>query len=229
MERPTMDHNEALRSQACERYLLGELSPVQRDAYEEHYFSCAECAAQLRSAAEFISASREVFAGSPAPRTILTPARIGWFAGLKPAFALPVFALFLLVIGYQNFVTIPRYKQAASPHVLPMHSLIAGNSRGGEGLNFTSASNEPLGLYVDVPTDPAHSTYLLRLEDPAGRSSLLRSVSAQDAQKTQVIVVNPGTTAGKYTIVISGLASATADASSAEEITRLQFVIELTR
>lgn len=224
-----MDHNEALQSRACEKYLLGELSPVQREAYEEHYFSCAECAAQLRSAAEFFSASREIFAASPAPGGNLAPVRTGWFAWFKPAFTLPAFALLLLVVGYQNFVTIPHYKQVTSPRVLPMHSLISGNSRGGEVLNLASAPNQPLGLYVDVPTDPAHSTYLFRLEDPAGRSSLLRSVSAEEAQKTQVIVVNPGTTAGKYTIVISGAAGATGNPSSAEEITRLQFVIELTR
>lgn len=44
-----------------------------------------------------------------------------------------------------------------------------------------------------------------------------------------MIVVNPGTTAGKYTIVISGAPGATGNPSSNEEITRLQFVIELTR
>lgn len=221
-----MDHNEALQSQACEKYLLGELPPALRDAYEEHYFSCPECATQLRCAAEFLGASRDIFAASPAPSLGPSPVRTGWFAWFKPAVALPAFALLLLVIGYQNFVTIPEYKQIASPHVLPMHSLIAANSRGGEGQTITSAPNEPLGLYVDVPADSTHSTYLLRLEDPAGRSSLLRSVSAQEAQKTQVIVVNPGTQAGKYTIVISSLTDATA---KPEEIARLHFVIDLTR
>jgi len=218
-----MDHKEALQLQACEKYLLGELSPAQRDAYEEHYFSCAECTLELRSAADFLSAAREAL-GS---HTNLKPARSGWFLWFKPAFALPAFALLLSIVGYQNFVTIPQYKRAGSPRVLPMYSLIAGNSRGGEGLNFLSAPNEPIGLYVDVPTDPAHSTYIVRLEDPTGRSSLLRSISAQDAQKTQVIVINPGVRAGKYAIVISG-SSAAATPASAKEIARLQFVIELT-
>src|SRR5262245_40152537 len=163
MERSTMDHNEALQSQACEKYLLGELSPVQRDAYEDHYFSCPECAAQLRSAAEFLGASREIFAASPIPRS---PARTnlsgGWFAWFRPAFAIPAFALLLGVIGYQNLVTIPQYKQDTSPRVLTVYSLITANSRGADRPIFKSAPNEPLGLYVDIPVDSAHSRYFLR-------------------------------------------------------------------
>jgi hypothetical protein len=228
MERPTMDHNEALKSQACEKYLLGELSPALRDAYEEHYFSCSECALELRSAAEFFGASREIFAQTPAASSAQPPIRTsGWFAWLKPSFAIPAFAVLLLFIGYQNFVTLPEYKQAAAPRVLPMHSLITGNTRGNEGLVFSATPNEPIGLYLDIPTDAAYSSYLLRLEDPTGKSSLLQSVTSEEAQKTQVVIVNPGSQVGKYTVVISGVATAGRTASSVQELARLQFVIEL--
>src|ERR1700741_2623174 len=110
MEPPTLDHNEALQSQACEKYLLGELSPAERDAFEEHYFSCSACAIQLRSAADFLGASREILAGAPerASEATLNPDYVrrprGWFAWLKPLVAGPAFAALLLVIAYQNFV-----------------------------------------------------------------------------------------------------------------------------
>jgi hypothetical protein len=225
-----MDHNEALQSQACEKYLLGELSPALRDAYEEHYFSCRECALELHTAADFLGASREIFAQTPAasPAQQLIPTR-RWFAWLKPVFALPAFAVLLLFIGYQNFVTIPEYKQAVAPRVLPMHSLIAGNTRGREGLVFSATPNEPIGLYIDVPADAAYATYLLRLEDPTGKSSLLRSVSSDQAQNTQVVILSPDSRAGKYTIVISGVATGSPTGSSAEELARLQFTIELSK
>jgi hypothetical protein len=227
MERPTMDHNEALRSEACEKYLLGQLTLNERDAYEEHYFSCAECAAQLRSAALFLGAARELFAASPAPRTAVAaePSRI--FAWLRPAFALPAFALLLLVIGYQNLVTIPQYRQASTARVLSMHSLILADTRGEEGLHFTVASGEPFGLYLDLPADAAHSRYLVRLEDPSGNSSLLRSVSSDEAKKTLVLVVNPVKRAGKYTLVVSGVTEGSAKAST-DELARLQFTVEVT-
>ncbi len=47
-----MDHNEAIQLQAAVKYVLGELSPVQRDDYEEHYFDCAECAIDIKALAK---------------------------------------------------------------------------------------------------------------------------------------------------------------------------------
>src|SRR6266404_2189817 len=38
-----MDHKEAVRLQAAEKYVLGEFPPNLRDEYEEHFFDCAEC------------------------------------------------------------------------------------------------------------------------------------------------------------------------------------------
>src|SRR5207302_10271513 len=118
--------DQAVKSQVCEKYLLGELSPELREAYEEHYFSCAECAIQLRSAAELIGTSQQILARTPAIGTkVRAPSkRGGWFRWLQPAIAVPVFASLLLLVGYQNFVTIPHLKKTASPRVLPMLSLI---------------------------------------------------------------------------------------------------------
>jgi len=45
-----MDHSEAVREMAAERYLLDELEPEAREAFEEHVFDCPECALDLRAA-----------------------------------------------------------------------------------------------------------------------------------------------------------------------------------
>ena len=225
-----MEHNEALESQACEKYLLGELPAAQRDAYEEHYFSCAECAAQLRCAAEFLGASREILAAARAPRSSSDEARAtNWFAWFRPAYAAAALAGLLLLIGYQNLVTIPNYQRAASSQILPMHSLITAGTLGDESLNFSVPADKPFGLFVDVPYDPAFRAYLLALESPSGSTTPLRSLNAAEAQKTQIFVINPGRQAGKYAIVVSGLATAAADPASAKELARLQFTVALTR
>ena len=39
-----MTHSEAVQQMAAERYLLDELAPDVRDAFEEHMFDCQECA-----------------------------------------------------------------------------------------------------------------------------------------------------------------------------------------
>jgi len=228
-----MDHQLAVKSQACEKYLLGELSPELRDAYEEHYFSCTVCAMQLREATELIAASKLILAENPQiaelPGVISgsAPSWRPWWHWFRPSIAIPAFAALLLFVGYQNVVTIPHLQQSASPRVLPMYSLISANTRGDQGLVFSVAPGEPFGLYVDVPADPAFSTYLLRLQDPSGASSPLRSLTALEAQKTQVVTVQPGKRSGKFTLVVSGITAPGADASSAKELARLQFSVEM--
>jgi hypothetical protein len=227
-----MDHNEATRSQACEKYLLGELPADLRDAFEEHYFSCAECAVQLQTVTEFLAASRDILSEVPVsqPRPDYVRVTRGWFAWLNPLVAVPVFAALLLAIAYQNFVTIPHWKhEAASSRVLSMYSLISANSRGGEGLVFSAAPNEPLGLYVDVPFSADYSSYSLRLIDPAGSSSFLRSLSSAEAQKTQVVIVNPGRYAGPYAVVVSGIPISAAGPASEQELARLRFTVVLSK
>jgi hypothetical protein len=224
-----MDHDLAVKSQACEKYLLGELSPDLRDAYEEHYFSCAECATQLRMAAELVGAGQQIFAQTPAP-AVLAGARIvqesgGWLRWFRPAIAMPVLATLLLVAGYQNLVLIPQLKESRAPRVLPMFSLISANTRGETVSAFTTEPNQPVGLYVEVPADAAYSTYGISLLDPSGRTTPLRSLNYAEAQKTQVVVVNPGKISGKYILVISGQTNSQ-PASPPAELARIPFSID---
>src|SRR5258708_39010476 len=85
------------------------------------------------------------------------------------------------------------------------YSLIAANTRDIKEQTFHVRPDEPLGLYVDVPNDPAYRTYVLRLEDPAGNSTTLRTVSYAQAQKTMVVDVPRGKGPGGSQIGRSGL------------------------
>jgi len=223
-----MDHDLAVKSQACEKYLLGELSPDLRDAYEEHYFSCAECATQLRMAAQLVGVGQQIFVQTPAP-AVAAGTRIvqesgGWLGWFRPAMAIPVLAALLLVVGYRNLVMIPQLKESRAPRVLPMFSLISANTRGETVPTLTTQPDQPVGLYVDVPADAAYSTYGISLLEPYGKTTPLRSLSYAEAQKTQVVVVNPGKISGKYTLIISGQTNSQL-ASPPAELARLQFNI----
>ena len=46
-----MDHLQAVNTLAIERYLLDEMPREERDSFEEHFFSCVECAEDARVAA----------------------------------------------------------------------------------------------------------------------------------------------------------------------------------
>src|SRR5260221_4650415 len=53
-----MEHAEATESMAAERYLLGEMTPEDRDAFEEHFFGCGACATDVRDGARVGAAIR---------------------------------------------------------------------------------------------------------------------------------------------------------------------------
>ncbi len=127
-----MTHSEAVQQMAAERYLLDELTPVVRDAFEEHVFDCQECALDLRAAVAFIDEAKVQLPlhtmPSPKPERAFDKERkrqrFSWFS---PAFAVPTFAVLLLVIGYQNLAVIPGLRTAATqPRVLPWASVHLG-------------------------------------------------------------------------------------------------------
>jgi hypothetical protein len=61
-----MNHQLAVDTRATERYMLGELDEESRSAFEEHYFSCHACAADVKAAAVFVDNAKAVLAALPA-------------------------------------------------------------------------------------------------------------------------------------------------------------------
>src|SRR5215471_11591498 len=155
-----MDHTEAIRLTAAERYLLDELSPEQRDQFEEHFFDCTECALDLRAASTFIEQSKKILAEEqqavPVPR--LHPAKVqaGWRSWFRPAFAIPVFALLLAVIAYQSTVMLRHPQTAANdPQVVPW-TTINTRIRGDVTPVIRAEKGKGFLLFVSIPPDPRY-------------------------------------------------------------------------
>ena len=89
-----MDHDTAVRSNATESYILGELSGEDRDGFEEHFFLCPECAEDVRALTVFAANARAVFRREAAPAVhagILWSGRALWLSvGLNVALLLGV-------------------------------------------------------------------------------------------------------------------------------------------
>ena len=56
-----MDHETAVRDSIAEKYFLHELDGLESDAFEAHYFACAECASQVRHIAALVASSKVIF------------------------------------------------------------------------------------------------------------------------------------------------------------------------
>jgi hypothetical protein len=213
-----MDHSEALQQMAAERYLLNELTPDAREAFEEHFFDCPECALDLRAGAAFVEEAKaqlpELSQVLPTP----APARSGalkvkrewWLGWLQPAFAAPVFATLLLVIGYQNLVTYPSLRASANqPRLLPWTPL-HGATRGGAALAITADRSHGVALPVDLPPQPsmgAYASYSFDLYDPQGKIAWtgLAAASANDDQRISLVIPGAMLKNGAYTVAVSGV------------------------
>jgi hypothetical protein len=66
-----MDHLQAMNNFAPERYILGEMTEDERLAFEDHYFSCAECADDVRAGGLMRDGARAGLIGAPASRAAI--------------------------------------------------------------------------------------------------------------------------------------------------------------
>ena len=210
-----MDHQEAIGLSAVERYLLGELSPLERDDFEEHFFSCHDCATDVRVTSRFLDAARkELGRGRLGERVGFRAKRSSlgeWLAVLwKPAFSGPVMALLLLVVGYQNVVVYPHMArtlaQLRQPAVLSAVSLISANSRASGRLHVDGTANQPVLLSVDIPGEERFGSYVCELVTASGDVLWRVPVSSRQARDTVSIGVPVGTLGAKdYVLIVKGL------------------------
>ena len=227
-----MDHKDAVRQHAAERYVLGELTGAQREEYEEHYFDCAECAVDVRTAVAFVDAGREVLRTEAAEATTEKAAKTAgrWFLWLRPAFAVPALAVLLLFVAYQNTVTIPRAKetaaQAAGQLFTSSFSLQMANTRGDEEVKVQVRPNESFALKFDFTPKRAFDSYVGQLQDETGRSLLQVSVPGTSANKeAQLVVPAVRVRPGKYSLVFTG-APDSSKRGTGDEVLRLRFTVE---
>jgi hypothetical protein len=208
-----MDHDEAVRTKVTERYLLNELDPELRDQFEEHLFDCQDCALDVRAAAMFVEQSKAILSehadAVPVRAPLPVPKTSGWFAWLRPAFAVPVLALLLAVIGYQNFVTVPQLKMAVNtPQVLPWASINV-STRGATPTQVSARMGEGFNLLVSIPPESRYISYKFELYNPAGKLEWSRIIPAASVDDTRSIYV-PGANReqGTYTLAVHGINAA---------------------
>jgi hypothetical protein len=208
----SMDHDAVVRQKMTERYLLDELDAEAREEFEEHFFDCPDCALDVHAGALFVEQSKVVLAETSEPVPARPPVNFpaaagpGWPAWMRPAAIVPVMALLLVIIGYQNLVTYPQLQQALnSPQVLPFASVNIG-TWGSGGPLITTSPGEGFLLFVRIPPEEGYSHYTAELYNPAGKLEWSLTIPATLAQDQWPVKV-PGANrkAGSYTLKVRGV------------------------
>jgi anti-sigma factor RsiW len=161
-----MSHDQAVATMAAERYLLDELPEAERDAFEEHYFSCPECADDVRAGEAMRREMQDAFrvTRERTPLPFRPPARRSFkITGVLPW---AVAAMLVLTVGYQSVVVIPSLRSLSEAQVLS--PVVLRPAARGEtpvvpldaGARFVSLSFE---ANVDPGVERIH--YLIRASD----------------------------------------------------------------
>jgi hypothetical protein len=189
-----MEHAEATETMAPERYLLGEMTQEDRDAFEEHFFSCSECAADVRDEGMIRSAIRT----EKANRT--RQPRLG---GVRQWVAAAAFAA---VVGgvplVQNIALRQQIALARAPHMGESYSFMGAGSRGNEQ-QIVNAGPRPFTIDFDIQPQPGARRYLVEVVDAAGKVRWKDAVSADAARDTQHVLFPGGSLPpGQYSLEI---------------------------
>jgi anti-sigma factor RsiW len=156
-----MTHADAIRTLAAERYLLDEMSEIERFAFEEHYFDCQECADDIRTGSTMRHAVKSgLLPDTPRAQPVvqIVAAKRRW----TPAVVVPwaAAAVLALAVGYQSLAPGAggRLQIGALTPVT-----IRPDSRGAVPTVPVSGDAEAVTLALDVDApDRADLTYVLR-------------------------------------------------------------------
>jgi hypothetical protein len=191
-----MEHSEALALNATDRYLLSELTAAEADAFEEHYFDCAECSEELRVGMQFMEGGRKLVretserALAPVvPIASRAKPRFSWIPSAAAAMLLLAIGLPMMLRTQPDayvadtFHVRPAMRSQSEPHVF--HSGV---------IVFT----------VEPEVVPADGTY--RADVRAENGKVVRTTSfTRDADTRIIPLTFSKLQPGSYELVIYGL------------------------
>ncbi|HEV7920134.1 MAG TPA: zf-HC2 domain-containing protein [Thermoanaerobaculia bacterium] len=184
-----------MKDTMAERYILGELPPETRDAFEEHFFGCPQCAAAVRDESVLMDSGRELMR-NPVPVPIHR-SRSVWRAA-----AVAAVAVFVLTLQRPWKPTPP-----ARPVIVNSGDAVVvqlAEVRGPEGLKVVDVKpgQDIILRYVVFPGED-FAAYRVEVRDQAGR--VLYARAGADAKALMTMRIPAGTLpAGEYNVVVSG-------------------------
>lgn len=199
---------------AAERYLLNELPPNDREAFEAHFFTCDECANDLRAAAAFLQEARiqlpALNPAAPVPQQPPTVAesypRLPWW---RPAIILPAFIALLAILGYQSLVTVKAMSpHATQPRFLPRVAVQSGTVSDAP-IHVQARQGRGVVLLISLP-QPAmsYAAYTIDVRYPGDTPTWTRtlaSTSASQGQPLSLLIPAAGLHQGPYRLAVYGV------------------------
>lgn len=211
-----MDHEAALSTNAAERYVAGRMSTGEMNEFEEHYFTCLECATAVEECQMLFANGREAVrresrAAVTAMPGFRRPAKTGWIQWGAIAATVCLTA----ALGYQYSVVYPGLKQdlaeARSPRYVQSVSLRGASRSQTAPPRAIPAGNRTLVLsfFPDAPVSEVE--YELRsARGPVVVSGKLGRPPLSSTGECQIaLTLDAGVAAGEYDAKVIGVEGTT--------------------
>lgn len=204
-----MTHAVAVSTHAVERYLLEEMTELERHRFEEHYFDCQDCAADLRAGTLMREGVAAGMLGAGEPARMHGAATVAEFRPRRtwsPSVVLPwaAAAVLAMAVGYQSLVTVPGLREGLGPQALTPITLRAA-SRGAEPQVAAPASG-PVTFAIDMSGVQAGTRLTYDLRTVGGDMAASGSAEAP-SPGTPLLLLVPGsavTAPGRYVLTVRG-------------------------
>lgn len=226
-----VEHAEAVRTGAAERYVLGELTEQLALEYEEHFFDCRECAEEVKTAAAFADNAPHAFRAEK-PAAVTRGATVERRTRLRLFWPLPAgaAAAVLLAAGaavYQAFVVVPSLRrqvaQDGALQAAPWFFLSV--SRAEPQVLTLPAGQRMVGLTLSRSSERSAPYYRCQVLDSAGRVVESAVVAGPgEGEELQVLLPAARLQPGSHALELAPLQSP-GGAPSEQGLVRYQFEV----
>jgi len=226
-----MDHSEAITKGAVERYRLGELSMQEIEEFETHFFECAQCAEELRTAAIFEENAKAVFledrrseAAAKEPRVKYERARASWWVLFwrNPWSAAPAtiaLAMLCVAAGEARIM-----QQMLVPQAVAGYGLLTF-SRSEDHVVEVSKDDKFYLLYMDPVWEGSYQEYIFTVRDEKKVTRISKSIRApRPGKQIQMLISRNELPSGHYTAIVRHPA---ANGQPESELASYSFILKL--
>jgi hypothetical protein len=162
-----MTHQQAVSTFASERYVLDEMTEPERGTFEEHFFSCAECAEDMRLGALMREGTRAGFLEGGRPEGQARARTLGFARGIAPrpwyqSAVVPwaLAASLALVAGYDTLIQVPSLRRGQAGPLALAPITLRPASRGQEPIVSIGRDTSVVTFAVDVSSAIPGATLL---------------------------------------------------------------------
>jgi hypothetical protein len=220
-----MDHLDAEKMKAVERYMLGDLAVSEVEEFERHFFDCPQCSEELRALTIFQENARAVFVEqdlAPIPASVPAPeSAANWWRGLSPLFYCQwAMALGALIIGvFAGYLAFASHDGAQAVGEYPLYA----QARGEQTVVSPAAGSKFYTLYFDKTWEGDYASYRAVVRDASGAEKLSVPVTpGAPGEAIHMLVPTHKFPAGNYVLVMFG---ATADKET--ELARFPYTLQI--